>query len=328
MQRIKYWPNVCVVVALIALLVTSSIATAEIDQVRIRLANSSPSGEIVNVVLRDFAEALKERSDGKIDVRLYTDGVLGSDRELIEQTSMGTLEMTVSGWVGLPAFHAAYLPYVFEDNYHLVDVMHDFLGEILNQTWLDTQGIRLVGYFVRSPRQLTANKPIEVPEDASGIKIRVPEVDQYLDAWRACGALPTPLAFTELFSSLQTGVVDAQENPVELIYSSSFQEVQDYLILIDYIRAPYFAGVNDNWWNTLSQATQDLILEELHKAELEIIRLVEEMAEEYITMLENAGMTVIRPDIELWRDVMFNQVSIPYAERAWGEGVLDRIQEY
>lgn len=292
-----------------------------------KIADAVAAKEIVNQVFKKFCDNLSKKSGGKIEAKLYTGGQLGGEKSLCEQTSLGTIEMVVSGWIGLPEFEAVYLPFLFRDNENLISAFRGELGQLLSDAWKKEQGVRLIGYMVRSPRQLTSNRLVKDPEDAKGMKIRVPQIDQFIDSWRSVGALPTAISFPELFSALQTGVVEAQENPVELIYASKFYEVQKYITLINYIRACYFVGVNDKWWSDVPEDQKNMIIEELRIAENENSDLVASQMEGFISKLESEGMKVIRPDISKWKAKMYESSTIPHAEKKWGKTMLKKIQE-
>jgi len=300
-------------------------ATADAKTV-FKVADTVAASEIVNQVLEQTAQNLKKASNGEIEMKLYPGGQLGGEKDLVEQMALGTLEVAVSGWVGLPAFSAVYLPYVFKDDKQMLAALRGDLGDLLSKTWMEKQGVSLLAYMVRSPRQLTSKKPVKEPADIKGVKIRVPQVDLFIGAWEAVGALPTSISFPELFNALQSGVAEAQENPVELIYASKFFEVQKCITLINYIRAPYFLGVNNKWWSGLPPEHREMITKEFRKAEDDMVIRVEQQQSEFISKLKAEGMEVIEPDTEQWKNMMYPKVTVPYAAKAWGPDMLKTIQ--
>ena len=121
--------------------------------------------------------------------------------------------------------------------------------------------IRPIDYFARGPRELTSNSPIKSPDDLNGLKMRVPNVPLFIDVWKALGASPRPMAFSEVFTSLQNGTIDAQENPLALIRSANFYEVQKYVNLTDHVRSWIYLTISEITWKKLSSEQQQAVME-------------------------------------------------------------------
>ncbi|MEO1105087.1 MAG: TRAP transporter substrate-binding protein, partial [Pseudomonadota bacterium] len=121
--------------------------------------------------------------------------------------------------------------------------------------------VRPLAYFARGARNLTSNRPIASPDDLAGLKMRVPNVPLFVDVWSALGAQPTPMAFSEVFTSLQNGTIDAQENPLALIKSANFNEVQDNVNLTEHVRSWIYLAISEATWNKLSDEDKAAVME-------------------------------------------------------------------
>ena len=185
-----------------------------------------------------FAEILEERSNGRIVVKNYHSEQLAKEIEAIRLIQAEVIDMTTTGsmlnnWIEIVAF--CELPFLLRDS---VDMKNLINGPIVKRMELEMKektGIRPIGYFQRGPRHLTSNRPIRHPDDLNGLIVRVPNVPSFVTAWQALGAKPTPMAFSEVFTSLQQGAIEAQENPFAMIKSSGFYEVQDFVNLTEHV---------------------------------------------------------------------------------------------
>ncbi|MBX2816864.1 MAG: TRAP transporter substrate-binding protein, partial [Saprospiraceae bacterium] len=168
------------------------------------------------------------RSNGRLDLEIYPSEQLAKESESIRMIQSGIIEMTVTGsllsnWIDIAAF--CELPYVLQDTFDRNALLNGPIGARIEQEMISRTGLRPLTRFDRGPRHLTSNRPIKHPDDLKGLIVRVPNVPSFVTAWSAMGAKPTPMAFSEVFTSLQQGTIDAQENPFALILSAGFAEV-------------------------------------------------------------------------------------------------------
>ena len=207
-------------------------------------------------------ELLEEKSGGRVTVEIYPNSELGGNRELIEQLQMGTLEMAAPSCAFLGGFTTATalfdLPYLFDSEEGAFAV---FDSEIGQNIFKDLESANLVGaeWFGMGWRVCTANKEVHVPEDMAGLKIRVMENQMHIDHFNALGCSATPMAFSEVYTSLQQGVIDAEENPYSQIYSQRFYEVQKYIINTNHIFDPVPLIMSKVWWDGLNETDKELI---------------------------------------------------------------------
>lgn len=280
-----------------ALLLSSGLAA----DYTLRAGHVYTADSVPHQALERFADLVTERSDGAIEVELFPGGQMGSDPELQEAVALGTLELIVTGASMIDRYAPAYTmigaPYVIRDWEHLQAVLDGDIGQELSDT-MAGQGVVLAGYSKRGNRHLTANEPIRAPADLQGYKLRVPNNRGQLAVWSAIGANPTPMAWGEVYTSLQTGVIDAQENPFAILASYSIAEVQDYVMLTGHLTNPYFYGMSASALDRMDDATRDLVLSALDEALAYGTELQDQADAGYVAQLEEAGMTFVE-DIDL-----------------------------
>lgn len=188
------------------------------------------------------------------------------------------------------------MPYAYKSLAHMDKVASGEIGEQIELQIIATAQIRPIAYFARGPRDLTSNRPIKSPDDLNGLKMRVPNVPLFVDVWSALGAQPTPMAFSEVFTSLQNGTIDAQENPLALIRSASFDEVQKYVNLTDHVRSWIYLTISEITWAQLSDEDQAAILEAGRLAQEYERGLFEKSLADDRAYLESKGVTFVEVD--------------------------------
>ena len=325
------WIGVCALILLaVALPVRWDGGTSDAlaaGRTLIKIGNVIPQGDILNVALRHFGDLMAQKTNKQVEVQIFPASQLGGEVELTQQTSIGTLQVVATGVTGFDTYDLLFLPYVFTSGDHMFKVLRGEVGQQWADQWVKKAGIRTIGYIERTPRNLTTAKTkVMKPQDAKGLKIRTPQVECMLATWEAVGAKPTPMAFAEVFTSLQTGVIDGEENPVELIYNSAFFEVQKYLVLTKHVRMPFLIGMNEKFWRGLSPDVQKAVNESMRTTEDYARKLVAEQETDYLNKLKSKGMEIVEPDGAAFRSVMFEKVTKPYADKGWGAGVIEKIQ--
>ena len=185
-----------------------------------------------------FAEEVSKRTNGEVEVKVFPNEQLGKETDLIKGIQLGTVDFTITGeslqnWA--PAAALLAVPYAIRDFEHLDKVVNGPIGQKIALAIEDKTQLKPLAYFARGARELTSNRPIKTPEDLNGLKLRVPNVPLFVKVWEALGAKPTPMAFSEVFTSLQNHTIDAQENPLALIKSASLSEVQKYVNRTDHV---------------------------------------------------------------------------------------------
>ncbi len=209
-----------------------------------------------------FAELVKQKSKGEIEIKIFPSSQLGAQKELIEGLIYGTVDMTLTGTAELGTFQPQMalfdMPFLFKDRAHAYKAL-DTVGMEMGKP-LEAKGLKLLGYMENGIRHVTNNtRPIKAPADMKGLKIRVMNNKVYVEMMKALGASPTPMAFSELYSALQQGTVDGQENPSAHIFTKRFYEVQKYASLTGHAYAPEPVLISMASWKKLTPAQQQII---------------------------------------------------------------------
>ena len=278
-----------------------------------------------------FGERVTEETDGAVQFRFFHTHELGSERETYDMLQAGSVQMAVSGGqivsVLAPEFGALLLPYAFADADHFARVLDGEVGEVLHQRFLERKGNRVLGWAHRAPRHLTTRSyRVESPSDMEGLRIRIREIPVQVDAFRALGASPVPMAFPELYMGLQMGTVNAQENPASIMIANNFHEVQDHLILTAHIREAFWWTFSEPAWQQLPEGVRAAFENNIDEA---IARANEwEFAEDdrWINEFRERGVTVIELTDEARSE--FAELVEPVAEAyaaEWEEGVYETI---
>lgn len=255
-----------------------------------------------------FKELVNKNSNGRIDVQTFPNSQLGSDQDMINAQQSGSLEMEISGDgpvnIFEPGFGALTMPFAFRDTDHMLKVYNGPIGQQLNEAFVKDKGVRLVGVWARGPRYLTANKEIKTPADLQGYKLRVPTQTTYVETWKKLGAVPTALNLSELYTALQQGVVGGQENPLAIISTSSFFQVQKYVMDTQHVYGPYLITVSDKFYNNLSADLKKVVDDALKEATTYEISVVKDGETQFRTDLEKKGMKFVNVDRQAFLDKM------------------------
>jgi TRAP-type transport system periplasmic protein len=211
-----------------------------------------------------FAQLVAQKSNGEIEIKVFPSSQLGAQKELIEGLIYGTVDMTLTGTAELGTFQPQMalfdMPFLFKDREHAYKAL-DTVGMELG-TALQPKGLKLLGYMENGIRHLTNNvRPVKTPADMKGLKIRVMNNKVYIEMMKSLGASPTPMSFAELFSALQQGTIDGQENPSAHIYTKRFYEVQKYASLTGHAYAPEPVLISMSTWSKLTVKQRALIQE-------------------------------------------------------------------
>src|SRR5437762_3036123 len=223
-------------------------------QLEIKLGHVGEPGSIFQKSADEFAKRANAKLAGKAKVIAYGSSQLGSDEELIQKVKLGTVDMALPSTVmssQVDSFGVFEMPYLVKDRPHMGRIEKEIFWSKLEPE-VEKKGLRVIAVWENGFRQITNNKrPIKVPADLAGIKLRVPGGKWRVKMFQAYGANPSPMKFSELFTALQTGVMDGEENPFTQIYSTKLQEVQKYLSLSGHVYTPAYLTVGTTHWNTL-----------------------------------------------------------------------------
>jgi tripartite ATP-independent transporter DctP family solute receptor len=270
--------------------------------VTIKLAHVDPEDVYTSkkgAATRVFKDMVEAESSGSIEVQLFPAGQLGGERELIESAKLGTLQMCMVSGAVAGYFKPAMvldIPYLFSSAPVAWKVLDGAFGDELSAALLKQTGLRNLAYGETGFRNFTNSKrPVHSPADLAGLKIRVMETPLYVTMVKSLGAAPTPIAWPEVYTSLQQGVVDGQENPVGTIIQAKFAEVQKYLTLDGHTYGADFLLINDAFFKGLSQEQQEVIKRAAIVAGT-CSRAIQELSSAMgVSKLKEAGMQVYAP---------------------------------
>jgi len=293
-----------IALALLLILLPSTLF-AQAKPIVLRLAETHPKGYPTELGDEEFARLVKERSNGRIIIEVYPGSQLGEEKAVIEQVQFGAIDITrvsispVAAFV--PKLNAFQMPYLYRDSDHMWKVLKGDIGMELLAS-LEPFGFIGLGWFEAGARSFyNSKKPVYAPADLKGMKIRVQESELMLGLVRSFGAIPTPMPYGEVYSGLQTGVVDGAENNPPSYYSASHYEVAKYYTLDEHTMVPEIIIGSKISLGRLSKADQDLI----KKAAMDAIDYQRAEWDAYVKVsmdkVKAAGCTIIPiPDKTEW----------------------------
>ena len=276
----------------------ASYAGAADAEYVIKLANPSNPEDNVVKAFYYFEELVEERSEGRIDVEVHDSGELGGHADCVDSMQMGSLqaaEVNTSVLGNLDkAFSIFDLPYLTDGMDEEIEILDNGLGEYLDQRLQDAAGLKILGWFVRSPRSIYTSKgPAYCLADLAGTKIRIMESAIMSKAMELLGMTPVPLAATERYMALQTGTVDAAENSIPLVITQAEYEVTDYIVLSEHFCTPNVMAMDLNYYNSLPDDLKEILDECAAEAGKYSSQLDKESLAEALDALENEyGMTI------------------------------------
>lgn len=282
------------------------------------------------IAMTAFAEEIKAKTNGRIEIRLHPGGALGGDREVLEGLQIGTVDLTVPSTSVIanfvPEVQVFDIPFLFRDFDHAQAVLDGPIGqEILAK--FKSKGLQGLAFGGIGFRQLTnSRRPVNGPEDVKGLKIRTQENQIHLQVWRALGALPTPMALPEVFTALQQGVVDGQENPIGAILNNKFGQVQKYLTITNHAFTPVGFVMAPRAFDALSPEDRKLFVEAGRRAMAICKDEVAKVEKTGIDELRKLGLQVV----EKVDTAKFQNLLKPaFAElgKRFGEATIARIRD-
>ena len=314
-------------VAAVALVASAGIAAAE---TKLKVGHVFAADHPWQIALNGLSEDVKAATDGEVVIEVYPSSQLGGDREVAEGLGLGTVEMGLFGTGALQVLDKRLiveeLPYAWPTRETAYAALDGELGEALADI-LAEHDIVALSWWESGYRHITNSaRPVETPADLAGMKLRVPEAELRLDTFRELGALPTPMAFSEVFTALQQNVVDGQENPLATIYASKFHEVQDNLALSGHIWGSAVLTVSQDAWDDLTEEQQTIVMEKAAIWRDKERAMIRDGDDEILKKLEESGMKVTRPDAAAFQEAV-QPVWTKY-EGVFGEDLLGLVRKY
>lgn len=275
-------------------------ASASAAPITMKLAHYAAVDHPGGVAAQQFADAVKERTNGEIVIEVYPNNELGAPDEMLEQNILGVVDMTLGTQGSLDKYSKKFatvmMPFVFDDYDHAYRVLDGSFYEWTKDELL-AQGLVFLGSWDYGFRNLTNSKhEINTPDDVVGLKIRTPGEIQLQSCMESLGANVQAIAFNELYLSLKQGVIDGQENPLSVIYFNKYYEAQKYLAITNHVYNSMNLVISKKVWDGLSPEYQQIITEESRNAALSMRENIKNSDADYIAKLEAEGMIVTYPD--------------------------------
>ncbi|WP_240795371.1 TRAP transporter substrate-binding protein [Aquibacillus halophilus] len=291
------------------------------EPIEIQYSHPNAPESVAGRQAQQFADLVSEKTDGRVTIQVFPSGQLGNLQEITEGVKLGTIPIshnTMAANGSLFSDLAALdTPYLFKDVDHMSRVMDmdSPLMETLNERFVEESGVRLLYTFYFGTRHLTADQPIKHPDDLSNVKIRSIPWDIYTTTVEGMGAEATPVDWSEVPTALQTGVVNGQENPLDVVVSNSLYELQDYLMLTGHIIASSGVIINEETWQSIPTDDQELIMEAANEARDSAIEWNKEIESSALTEIKEKGMEVIGEEEGLDVDAFEQQITELIQER-------------
>lgn len=272
---------------------------AAAEMIELKFGHVGAPGSLFEASVNEFAKRANERLAGKAVVNTFGSSQLGKDKELLQKLKLGTvtfaLPSTVMSTVA-DEFGLFEMPYLVKSRDHMARIEKEILWSKLAPA-AEAKGYKILAVWENGFRHITNNlRPINVPADLDGIKLRTPKGEWRVKMFKSYGANPTPMSFSEVFTALKTGVIDGQENPFAQIYSAKFHEVQKYLSLTGHVYTPAYVTVGKNAWEKLPADVREVLEQTAKETQAFVYQKAAELETDLLGKLKAGGMTVNEAD--------------------------------
>ena len=314
-------------ISVLSFLLLLSACSNEDESVTLNFGHALPPDTTQAIKIDELAEAVEEKTEGRVKFEIYPNSQLGSETEMLQQVDVGAMHglAVMIGSMQTMDMRLAIedLPYMWPDEHAARDAYDgefgDYIADIAGE-----YGMHTAGYLEWGFRHVTNNEgPVVEPEDLQGMNIRVAETALRVDTFEQVGALPTVMAFSEVYGALQQGALDAQENPLANIVAPRLNEVQDYLSLTGHFYNTVMVVFDGETWEEISPEDQDIITAEIDKISKEVQDANDDTESEHIEFLAENGMEV-NDDVnkEAFRAAMM-PVYEQWEEEEFGKEMMD-----
>jgi TRAP-type transport system periplasmic protein len=317
---------------IVVIFVSACSGSSSKDEVKVmRLANATPDDRSLSKALYLFEERLEEETDGSIDVEVYTNSVIGGDREVFEGMQLNTIQGASMSTGPIAQFADSFnvfeLPFLFANEEEAYEVLDGDVGDRLLDE-LNEQNVIGLNYWENGFRMLSNNvREIKTVDDVKGLDVRTLENEWHMELWSELGANPTPMNYGELYIGLEQGTVDAQENPVGNVVNSHFYEVQDHLTVTNHIYNASPFMVSKPFWESLTKEEQAAIKKVSDEVQQEQRKMNQQEVEDSFAIVKEKGMKVTElseEELERFREAT-SQVRERYIDK-YGDEWLKQIE--
>ncbi|MCC3648592.1 TRAP transporter substrate-binding protein [Cytobacillus oceanisediminis] len=286
-----------------------------------------------NVALKEkFKTIVEEETNGELEVQLYPNSTLGAEKEFYDGVRNGTIEMGIPGLImqaDIPKMAAPEWPFLFKDFDHAKKVLNGPIGDELTEDLESEHGVKPLAWSANGFRMISSNKTIDSLEDLDGLRLRMPNIPNYIELGKLLGANVTPLPISEVFTAMEQKVVDGQDNPIATVRASGWYEVQSDILESKHMFSPNLYIINSNFWNGLTEEQQKIIEKASKEAAEYEFELLEKSYEEDKKFLEDNGLKFTAPSEEFSAEMeeaaqpLYEEI---YSEFDWAKDLADRIR--
>lgn len=282
-----------------------SFVSASQAQTELKIGWTNTIDSHYGVAVTTFNDEIVKRTEGRYKLKYFPSGALGGEREMLEAVQLGTQDMiiTSTGPVGnfVPETRIVDIPFLFRDYDHARKVLDGPIGQDILAKF-PAKGLVAISWMENGFRHVTNSKhAIKTPEDLAGLKVRTMENKVHMEAFKAMGALPTPMNMNEVFTALQTGTVDGQENPIPVILANKLYTVQKYVSLTGHVYSPALLIISPDIWGKMSDADKAAFKEAAKIALVANRKKVNDDEANGIAVIEKAGSLVNKVDNTLFQ---------------------------
>ncbi len=273
---------------LMALVMITGFSTSALAEVKLKFGHVGAPGSLFAISVEEFAKRANEKLAGKAKINVFGASQLGKDKELLQKIKLGTVDFALPSSVMstvVDEFGLFEMPYLVKNRGHMAKIEKEIFWPQLADKAED-KGYKVIAVWENGFRHITNNeRAVNVPSDLEGLKLRTPKGKWRVKMFQTYGANPTPMAFSEVFTALQTGTIDGQENPYAQIYSAKFQEVQKHLSITGHVYTPAYVVVSAKKWAKLddgirstleavAKETQGFVYENAARLEVELLEKI------------------------------------------------------
>ncbi len=316
-----------IAVATLSIICAAAAQAQTAMKISISIAQNSHQGAAIDA----FAKSVEQRTGGRYKIQTFYSGALGAERESVEATQLGTQELTFTSTGPIPNFVPEVkildVPFLFRDYAHARGTLDGPIGQEMLAKF-EAKGLKALAWGENGFRHMTNSKrAVNSPDDLRGLKMRTMENPVHIQAYKGFGINPTPMAFTEVFTALQQGTVDGQENPLSVITAAKFEQVQKHLSLTGHVYSPGVFLMNKSVFDKLSAADKQAFLDAAKDGVKANRARVDADEKSAVSDLRSKGMLVVDT---LDKSKFQNALAPVYVEFAkqFGQTNLDRIKNY
>ncbi|MFK7890258.1 MAG: TRAP transporter substrate-binding protein [Granulosicoccus sp.] len=284
---------------LLSCMLLSLAGGASADKLILKFGHVGNPGSLFEASVNEFVANANARLGDRAEVQAFGSSQLGKDSELLQKLKLGQVTFALPSSVMSSVadeFGVFEMPYIIKSREHMKAVQAEIGDSVLNAA-AERNGYKILSYFENGFRHITNNtRPVNVPADLEGIKLRTPKGQWRVKMFQLYGANPTPMAFSEVFTALKTGVIDGQENPYAQIWSAKFQEVQKYLSVTGHVYTPAYVLVSATHFNKLPEDIQSDLMAAAAESQEAVYQMAADLETELLGNLEAAGVEVNEAD--------------------------------